>query len=141
MAKNNLNNYWFQKTRAPMKCLCIWKARHMTSSIPGLENTPRQMVFLQECHIGQILMGPVHCGLQKEGGGLQKRVILEQPHQFYIAPTLHPVLSLLDQTGNHQWLFQISMKLPSAKIELGPIYDRLVHKFSFSGLKMRLAGL
>ena len=41
----------------------------------------------------------------------------------------------------HQWLFQISMKLPLAKIELGPIYDRLVHKFSFSGLKMRLAGL
>ena len=38
-------------------------------------------------------------------------------------------------------LFQISMKLPPAKIELGPIYDRLVHKFSFSGLKMRLAGL
>ena len=42
---------------------------------------------------------------------------------------------------NHQWLFQISMKLPSAKIELGPIYDRLVHKFSFSGHKMRLPGL
>ena len=41
----------------------------------------------------------------------------------------------------HQWLFQISMKLPSAKIELGPIYDRYMHKFSFSGLKMRLAGL
>ena len=40
---------------------------------------------------------------------------------------------------SHQWLFQISMKLPSAKIESGPIYDRLVHKFSFSGLKMRLA--
>ena len=37
--------------------------------------------------------------------------------------------------------FQISMKLPLAKIELGPIYDRLMHKFSFSGLKMRLAGL
>ena len=34
-----------------------------------------------------------------------------------------------------------AMKLPSAEIELGPIYDRLVHKFSFSGLKMRLAGL
>ena len=41
----------------------------------------------------------------------------------------------------HQWLFQISRKLPSAKIELGPIYDRLVNKFSFSGLKMRLPGL
>ena len=41
----------------------------------------------------------------------------------------------------HQWLLQISMKLPLAKIELGSIYDRLVHKFSFSGLKMRLAGL
>ena len=41
----------------------------------------------------------------------------------------------------HQWLFQISMKLPLAKIELGPNYDRLMHKFSFSGLKMRLAGL
>ena len=26
----------------------------------------------------------------------------------------------------HQWLFQISMKLPLAKIELGPIYDRLL---------------
>ena len=44
-------------------------------------------------------------------------------------------------TEFHQWLFQISMKLPSAKIELGPIYDRLMHTFSFSGLKMRLAGL
>ena len=28
---------------------------------------------------------------------------------------------------NHQWLFQISMKLPLAKIELGPIYDRLMN--------------
>ena len=45
------------------------------------------------------------------------------------------------QLPTHQWLFQISMKLPLAKIELGPIYDRLVHKFSFSGLKMSLAGL
>ena len=44
-------------------------------------------------------------------------------------------------THFHQWLFQISMKLPMAKIELGPIYDRLVHKFLFSGLKMRLADL
>ena len=43
--------------------------------------------------------------------------------------------------ATHQWLFQISMKLPPAKIELGPIYDRLVLKFSFSGLKMRLSGL
>ena len=41
----------------------------------------------------------------------------------------------------HQWLFQISMKLPSAEIELGPICDRLVHKLSLSGLKMSLAGL
>ena len=47
----------------------------------------------------------------------------------------------IEAAAYHQWLFQISMKLPLAKIELGPIYDRLVHKFSFSGLKMRLAGL
>ena len=43
--------------------------------------------------------------------------------------------------AGHQWLFQISMKLPSAKTELGSINDRLDHKFSFSGLIMRLAGL
>ena len=30
---------------------------------------------------------------------------------------------------DHQWLFQNSMKQPSTKIELGPIYDRLVHNF------------
>ena len=41
----------------------------------------------------------------------------------------------------HQWLFQISMKLPRSKIELGPFYDRIKHIFSFSGLKMMLSGL
>ena len=52
-----------------------------------------------------------------------------------------PFLSWATFYPIHQWLFQISMKLPLAKIELGPIYDRLEHKFSFSGLKMRLADL
>ena len=41
----------------------------------------------------------------------------------------------------HQWLLQITMKLILAKIEFGLICYRLWYKFSFSGLKMRLAGL
>ena len=41
----------------------------------------------------------------------------------------------------HQWLLQITMKLILAKIEFGLIYYRLWYKFSFSGLKMRLADL
>ena len=40
-----------------------------------------------------------------------------------------------------QWLNQIPMKLPSAKIELGPIYNRFTYKFLFSGLRMWLANL
>ena len=47
----------------------------------------------------------------------------------------------INKSTMHQWLFQISMKLPLAKIELGPIYDRLMPKFSFYGLKMRLTDL
>ena len=63
----------------------------------------------------------------------------EIPIKGYVNSRLRCIAS--KQQKVHQWLFQISMKLPSAKIELGPIYDRLMHKFSFSGLKMRLAGL
>merc|ERR1712173_295532 len=38
-----------KKTYAPMKCIWNWMVRHMMSSILRLENTPRQMVVLQEC--------------------------------------------------------------------------------------------
>ena len=72
----------------------------MTGSIPRLENTPRQMVFLQECLTGPTVMGHMHCGSQMENGSLEERVILEVMGVIYIAPTLHSVLSLLDHTGN-----------------------------------------
>ena len=54
---------------------------------------------------------------------------------------IHLNYTLVASISFHQWLFQISMKLPLAKIELGPNYNRLRYKFSFSGLKMRLADL
>ena len=72
---------------------------------------------------------------------------LEDMFQLIVTPQgIEKVMIQLKDTYTkayaiHQWLFQISMKLPLAKIELGPIYDRLVQKFLFSGLKMRLAGL
>ena len=46
-----------------------------------LENTPRQMSFLQEGLTGCIVMGLMHCGLHKEVGGWEKRATLEHKHQ------------------------------------------------------------
>ena len=104
-----------------MNCFCNWKAGHLTSSIPGLENTPRQKVFLQKCLTGQLLTELEHCGLQVGIGGLEKRVILEQPHKLLKAPTLRPVLSLLDHTGNtgmmeSSWMLKEMQRCISMKV-------------------------
>ena len=94
----------------------------MTVSLLVLESTPRLLVvFLQECLIGPIVKEPGHCGLQKEGGGLETRAILEEPHNVYIAPTLHPVLSLLDHTGNTMqvesgWMLKETQRCISMKV-------------------------
>ena len=62
-------------------------------------------------------------------------------HNPYPAePYLDPI-EISFQWAMHQWLHEISMKLPLAKIELGPVLNRMRVNLSYSGLKMRLGGL
>ena len=69
----------------------------------------------------------------------EKQICLDAYYLRALHPSQHYYNCYFSLLSAHLWLFQISMKLPSAKIELGPNSQRFRYKFSFCWPQNELA--